>query len=371
MCTLKLAQKRIIASQRTTVSPQSSFIPCTQRIIKKKVKKRKLPHPHRNPAISKKSATPNKYQKPGLIESRGDFVTLVTRAMKVVYIPIVLPINIRSFWAIGLGTIGLLLLILSLSWGSWLSVTYTNEQAKWEGDIKSVQMVQSLQSVSTTTCYHDPMFPKVPMCGVMQVQYVECDSSEGSLWCEGNTFFVAAFAILVLSIIGTFVSTIVGFFRELWYGPCTLVLGIASAIALILYRFGVSKVTAAGPAYIIRYIARADNGNVSVTPGISLVLGAIGVTSLLIGSLVSISLLVYRVESRTVTEHSPRVQVVKMSVAAGGNIASMAPKPGFVALSRNEFQLNTGDDDDDDLDLIQAQTTQTAPSQIPVQPPPL
>lgn len=283
--------------------------------------------------------------------------------MKVVYIPIVLPINIRTFWALGFGTIGLILLIVSLALGDWLQVTYSNAvKTPADGDIVSVAMVQSLQVVSTTTCYHDVLFPKTPMCGTMQVQYVECDASEGSLWCEGKNYFVSAFALLIIAVIGAAIGTIIGFYRELFYGPALLIMGILSGTALMFFRMGVNKVTEVGPAYIIRYIAEAERGNVDVSVGSSLVWGAVAVALIMIAALISSSLLVYRVESRApAAQNPPRVQVVNMSVAAGGNIASMAPRPGFVALSRNEFQLNTGDDDDDDLDLIEATPAPTRP----------
>jgi len=276
--------------------------------------------------------------------------------MKVVYIPIVLPINFRTFWALGFGTLGLVMLIIALSEGNWLDVTYRNDRKSLvDGDITSVTMSQSLQVVTTTTCYHDVAYPKTPMCGIMQVQFVECDAKEQSLWCTGKNYFVSAFAMLIVAVIGTGLATFAGMYRELVYGPMLFGMGVISGAALVLFRIGANKVTNVGPAYIISYIATVENGSVNVSVGSSLAWAAFGVALIIIASLISSSLLVYRVESRNVAaQNPPRVHVVNMQVAAGGNIAAMAPRPGFVALSRNEFQLNTGDDDDDDLDLIHA-----------------
>eukprot|EP00744_Colponema_vietnamica_P013729 GILI01019257.1.p1 GENE.GILI01019257.1~~GILI01019257.1.p1 ORF type:complete len:293 (+),score=38.07 GILI01019257.1:64-942(+) len=289
--------------------------------------------------------------------------------MKVVYIPIILPINIRTFWAMGFGTLGLFLLGFALLRGDWLNVAYTNPiVTRTDGDVLSVTMHQSLQVVTTTSCYYDTTYPKEPMCSMVQVEYVECESSEKSLWCEGKNYFVSSLAIFIIAMIGASITTVIGFYRELWYGPLELVMGALSGCAIVLYRLGANKVTSVGPAYIVQYIAKAESGSVNVSVGASFMWAAIGVSFIILGSLISSSLLVYRVESSNVTaQNPPRVQVVNMQVAAGGNIASMAPRPGFVALSRNEFQLNTADDDDDDLDLIQAH-----PAPAPAaRPPPL
>lgn len=288
--------------------------------------------------------------------------------MKVVYIPIILPINIRTFWALGFGTLGLFFLIFALGKGDWLNVKYTNPAPLHiDSEILSANMQQSLQVVTTTTCYYDAIYPKEPLCSMLQVEYTSCDSSEGSLWCEGKNYFISAFAIFIVSIIGSSIATVIGFYRELWFGPLELTMGALSGGALVLYRLGANKVTTVGPAYIVKNIARAEQGSVDVSVGVSFMWAAIGVSVIILASLISSSLLVYRVESSNATaQNPPRVQVVNMQVAAGGNIASMAPRPGFVALSRNEFQLNTGDDDDDDLDLIQAH-----PAPTTTRPPPL
>lgn len=292
--------------------------------------------------------------------------------MRVIYIPLILPINVRNIVALGMAFVALVLLVLGVSIGNWINVDYTNTNPSTvDGTLLSVSIRQGLQYVSFKGCFYDTQLLK-GICETSETRYAYCNDggkdTTNDLWCVGQSSFVASFALLVIGLVGGFLALVLVFLREEWFGPFLFLVSACTGIGLILFRVADGDVEKRGHAYLIDAIARIENGEMSIKMGLSFPLATVGALVQAAASVLACSTLLCK--PATTTERGPRpdISVVRMNAGTDVRMAAHAPRPGFVQLGTGDrngapFTISNrieDETDSDELDLITVQTVQSA-----------
>lgn len=270
--------------------------------------------------------------------------------MKIIYIPVVIPVNIRTFFALVLCLVASILLIVGVSTRNWLMIEMRGQPQSSNGRITRIVAYQALQFVDVYICSPSTHF-KGDFCAPTHVVYSQCDDSSDS-WCVGGTGFLIAFACGIVAAVAGILSLGVGLVREMRHFIVSGVAALAAIVGCVAYMAGYQRALHGGLFPAIDAEATSTGGVVNYHVGFSYYCFLVGTMMMVIGAGISTSLLfcaAHGVENRA--HNPPKIQLVHMDAKSTQQIATLAPQPGFVQLSDGRFSIG-GEDDDDDDDLI-------------------
>eukprot|EP00758_Cryptobia_borreli_P008475 Tbor_TRINITY_DN5392_c0_g1::TRINITY_DN5392_c0_g1_i1::g.4002::m.4002 len=279
--------------------------------------------------------------------------------MKVVYIPVVLPIIKRTLFSIVLLILSAVLITIGLSLGRWIFVTYKRVEAPAEyipdGSIMTMYVQQGLQNVELRTCYHVVDFVE-PMCLSRSIIYSFCKTKEG--YCAGKLKFTVSFACFIIVIVGCVISIIVALMNEKAAGFVALfaylVFGTAGILTFVNGQIDIQN---------REFVQLNDNMasmKKTLETDVSFHLCVVGVCFGALAGFICSTIICCPSKSYTERERA-HIQVVTMEVGGATSIAANAPRVGFMRIGESEsgsefqnvFSIGHGDEEDDiELDLI-------------------
>jgi hypothetical protein len=300
--------------------------------------------------------------------------------MKIVYVPIVIPVNYRTILSLIGGLVALLLMIFAtqsnqwkgynLSSGSSGAVSTASPTAigdptlspqQQQPSLAQIHVDQGLRSINIKICSPE-WSPRVKapayLCEMRHVIYSECDTLSDS-WCQGGQPLSAAFRAAVAGTVLLGLTLTVGFLREMLLGIFLSIVFGLQVLVLALYHQG-EKISMNGG--VIPYLERSAVKTGGVwwhypSDGYYCFLAAMTVVACC--AALSLSLWCCAAHGdENQARHPPSVTVVEMeargssSVGGGGGeveLAQTAPEPGFVRLGSGDVE-----DDDDGRELIAA-----------------
>ena len=281
--------------------------------------------------------------------------------MKIIYIPIVIPVNYRTIFSLVGSFVAFVMLIYACQCKRWnvceLKPTHITAESG-----TSVEISQSLQSIDIKVCSHTwsqgqgEGRPPMYLCEIRHVIYSECDTVSDS-WYQGGQKFTGSFVSLVAAILLVFFAMAVGFLREMMFGPLLLLAGCVQILAATLYGEGMGMSMNSGVLPYLQKQSLLTGGSFTQARGEGYIVFIAGMVLTLASSLLALSLwccAAHGQENRA--RHPPSVQVVEMDAMPGVEIAQTAPQPGFVRLSSDSrFSIERAereDDDDGSLGLV-------------------
>lgn len=268
--------------------------------------------------------------------------------MKIIYIPIVVPVNLRTFCALVLCLIGSIMLIVGLATEHWLVMEMRTDTPSPDTKVSKIIAYQSLQYVDVYVCSISTHF-KGDFCIPTHVVYTQCDDVSDS-WCIGRKGFLTALTFGVLSGIVGLLSIVVGLVMEMRHGYVAGAAGLLGVCGSIAYVVGYNDAVSGGFLPALLANAQANNGVVSHSLGFSFYCYVLGTCLVATGAAVSLSLRIcpaHGVHNRAL--QAPKIQTVEMNARSSTQIATVAPQPGFVQLNDGRYTVDDDDDDDDGL----------------------
>jgi hypothetical protein len=268
--------------------------------------------------------------------------------MKIIYIPIVIPVNIRTLWALLMILLASVLITIAVATESWLVMEMHTDAATRTStaSISKIVAYQSLQFVDVNICRPSARF-QVEFCSTTHVVYAQCDDATDP-WCVGRVGFLTALGTGIAAIIVGVVSIGVGVVRELALGYFAGLASLCSVMGTISYASGYNKAVGDGLLAAIYAEAKVDKGTVTHTLGYSFYAFLLGSVLLCSAAGLAVSLYFCAAHGEDNRAHqAPKIQVVEMDLRGSAEVATMAPQPGFVRLGGGTF--NNDDEDDDGL----------------------
>ena len=274
--------------------------------------------------------------------------------MRVIYVPIVIPVNYRTLFSLVGSLLAASLLIYACASGRWNTASLTpNYNSATTGT--SIVIFQGLQSINIDICSPTTVRTGImQMCEMRHVIYSECDELSDP-WCQGGNMFTASFGTIIASSVVLFLAVMVGFVREMMLGFILLVAGCVEILCAVTYLKGDQMATNGGLLPYLSKHAMSSGGHFSYGHSHAFYMFLAGVALTFLSAGLSLSLwccAVHGEENRA--RHPPSVQMVRMDTNPDVEIAQSAPQPGFVRLSDGRFAVheNGDDEEDDDLGLV-------------------
>ncbi|CUG93454.1 claudin-like protein, putative [Bodo saltans] len=269
--------------------------------------------------------------------------------MKIIYIPIVVPVNIRTLWALLMIVVAAVLITIAVSTESWLVMKMETDPLNRTSAtaISKIVAYQSLQVVDVNICRPSARF-QVEFCSTTHVVYAQCDDATDP-WCVGRVGFLTALGTGIAAIIVGVISIAVGLVKELALGYFAGLASLCSVMGTIAYASGYNKAVGDGLLAAIYSEAQVEHGTVTHTLGYSFYAFLFGSVLLCSAAGLSVSLFFCAAHGDENRAHqAPKIQLVEMDLRGSAEVAAMAPQPGFVRLDGGA----TVDYDDDEDDLI-------------------
>lgn len=260
--------------------------------------------------------------------------------MKIVYIPIVIPVHVRTLVAMSLCALASVLMIIGLATNKWLTIEM-HLPIESSSITTKLFAYQSLEYVDVTQCEKH----RYEVCYNSRVVYSQCDDTTDS-WCAGRVGFLVSLGAGVAGVLVTLGAIGGGLVRERFHGLLSCVSAVCTAVALVAYYIAYQRVASTGMIQVIQNQANYEGGSVTHSMGYSFTSFMVGAVALFIGAATSMSLRVvpHHDESRDqAVRDASTIQVVEMDIRAS-DVAIGAPKPGFVRLEEDE--------DDDGLIMV-------------------
>jgi hypothetical protein len=283
--------------------------------------------------------------------------------MKVIYIPVVIPVNLRTFAALVVCLLGSVLLTVGIATQSWLLLEMRSKSPL--SHVSKVVAFQGLQFVDVYVCSASQHF-KGDFCDPRHVVYMQCDDATDS-WCMGRSGFLVAFASGLIALLLGFASIVTGLIREMSHGIVAGAGAVWALIGIVGYGAGYSTAIKNGILPELLQEAADDMGSVTHHLGFSFYCYLIGTVCMMASAATSLSLRICAThgdENRAM--HPPKIQVLHLDAQSTTQLATVAPQPGFVQLNDGRFTVSNDDDGGDD-ELITSTTQSTAPPTL--QPP--
>lgn len=161
--------------------------------------------------------------------------------MKVIYIPVVIPMNTRTFLSMGLMLLGGIITVATVISNSWFvaevdmtsgSIINTDDP---ERSTTHLALRQGLQVVNVIACSQHKRVGDFVTCTNLHVNYMQCTRGRDDVynWCDGRSSYLAVFSLaLVSGILGLF-GWLTALYREnklLYPAGLTTLLNLISAI---------------------------------------------------------------------------------------------------------------------------------------------
>lgn len=262
--------------------------------------------------------------------------------MKIIYIPIVIPVNIRTLVALVLCVLGVLCIGLAVATESWLKMEMQTDGSGTR--VTKIVAYQSLQYVNVYLCRPSARF-QVEFCSTTHVVYTQCDDANDA-WCVGRAGFLATMGTGILAVLVGLTSLGVGFVWELFHGYVAGLAAFCSVAGTITYATGYKAAVSGGLLAAIYAEAKVDHGLVTHSLGYSFYAYLLGTVVLCCAAALSSSLHCCAAHGdANRARQAPKIQLVEMDARGSTEIATIAPQPGFVRLDGR----NNMTDDDDDL----------------------
>lgn len=285
--------------------------------------------------------------------------------MKVIYIPVTFPFNLRTLTVLFPVLLASILLLVAANMDSWLTVNLA--LPNWDKTTQSLTLDLnfSLDKVGITLCLPVTSHGVTKVeCSTVHVIFSSCRDAAGpqnmideDLLCNRSWMSVAAFALSLSAGVFGLLSLVAVFFLELSLGPLTLLAAILGGAGLTL-----SKIHQGDFATLLldlRDTAAHRQGSTfqTNTNPLAEFLAAAAVACYLICSVVAFTLFCCAKDSEKATEdtdaptgekrrntalHPPRPMIMNVDRATT-ELPSSHARPGFVSLGNDDDRL--GDDD--------------------------
>lgn len=271
--------------------------------------------------------------------------------MKIIYIPVVIPVNLRTFVALQLCLLATILLTAGVSTHSWhtLSLKIRSEYSN-VSRVSKVVAYQGLQYIDVYVCSKSSHFHG-DFCDPHHVIFTQCDDTSDS-WCVGRVGFLMAFWCGIVALVLSLVSIGIALVREVRHGFVAAAAAAFGVVGVAAYYGGYRASVSGGLRESLYYAA-----DVSYTTGVmdeswggSFYAYFAGVVCVVSAAIISLSLhccAAYGRDNRAFTD-APTIQTVHMDTTSTTTIATIAPQPGFVQLSTHAGGCAYDDDDDAD-----------------------
>lgn len=285
--------------------------------------------------------------------------------MKIIYIPVVIPVNIRTFFALVGCLLAGILLIVGVATQSWMLVELrANNESITTTQYTRIVGYQGLQFVDVYYCTRSAYY-RGDFCDAQHVVYTECDDAKDS-WCRGRAGFLVTFACGIVAALLALVSIGVGLVREMRHGIMGL---LAAAIAISgSVAYAGAYATAMRGGLLDSIEATAGSAVVVNKMGYGFYCYMFGTCILFMSGVTSASLYICAAHGKeNRARHPPKVSVVHMNAASTTQLAPNAPAPGFVQLSSDSrFSLEDGAADDDEELVVPppSQSSSAAPPSL-------
>jgi hypothetical protein len=272
--------------------------------------------------------------------------------MKIIYVPVVVPVNLRTLLAQVLGVVSLLLLIVAVATESWLSIVASVPSPDPVSRVTRLQVSQGLQSSTARLCAWSS-FVNASLCDATSVDYSQCGRRDEDEWCKGHDFLTYAYGSDIVALLLLVASIAGAFYREFVLGPLQLISCIGQAVALGMFFAGGSNAVAAAEANLNYNLVDSSKSSMhsSYNYGFYAAVGSLSLTA--VGAFIGMSLFVHLEHGDENRAHNaPSIQVVRIDASNSTVVAPAAAAPGFVRLSDGRFSVVRERDEADDVELI-------------------
>lgn len=272
--------------------------------------------------------------------------------MKVIYIPVVIPVNIRTFFALVGCFIASLLIIGGIASQSWMLVEMRATNGSASGSrFTRIVGYQGLQFVDVYYCTRS-LYYQGDFCDAQHIVYAQCDDATDA-WCRGRVGFLITFVCGIVAALVALCSIGVGLVREMRHGLVSLIAAAAAIGGCVAYAGAYATAMRGGLLDSIEESARSED--LINHMGYGFYCYTFGTCILFISAITSASLYVcapHGKENRA--RNAPPVTIVHMDAASTTQLAHHAPAPGFVQLSSDgRFALDDIEEMDQEEEELQ------------------
>ena len=301
--------------------------------------------------------------------------------MKIVYIPITIPWNVRSFFSFGIALICAVMIGVSLASTDWYHAAYQLSPVI-ANPSDPIQVDLHKYDIDRVTVKLGPWKLTMEICGnskslgawachEKQNVFEECrrrqredlarfgseqeDAFRGFDWCSGYKMTLASFGLFAIACILLVLNILLSFIWERCHGVLCLICLVITVVAMIMYADGALTFMNEEFTHLEEQM-RTAGGQHTVSrfhrPGAAIIATTLGIIGIFFSTCISLSLFCCPPKNWAErNKNRPRIQIVTTDRSSrSGPMPVAAPQPGFQSIDANNepaLDYNGGNEEGD------------------------